>query len=109
MTLFDENNLIIEKNRKLVLIDPIKKTIKKEFKQEGDRSLKKMIPLNNNLLLIIDNDDYLYEYEVENNKLNLKHSKEIEEEVHCFDKYPDNQFIASGFLKNTIYIYTCIE
>lgn len=109
MTLFNKNNLIVEKNRKLVLIDPIKKIIKKEFKQERDRSFKKMIILNKDLLLVIDNDDYLYEYEVENNKLNLKDSKVLEEQVHCFEKYPDDQFIASGFLQNKIFIYNCTE
>ena len=105
MLLFDEYNLIVERNHKLVLIDPIKKTIKKEFKQERDGSFKKMIALNAKSFLVIDNDDYLYEYEIKNSTINLISSKVLEEKLGCFDKYPDNGFIASEFLDKHIFIY----
>jgi len=104
MLLFDKNNLIVERKGKLVLIDPIKKNIKKEFKNVRDKNFERMILLNNKTFLIVDSDNNLYQYEINNNKINLISEKQLENSG-CFDKYPYNAFIAKNGKEIVIYGY----
>ena len=98
--LANKNNLIVDRNSKLVLIDVNSKNIKKEFKY--DHSFDIAIRLNENLFLIADYYD-IYQYEFENdNKIQLKkQSKNIE--FDFIRKYPDNKLIIANGKKISIY------
>ena len=84
--LANKNNLILDRNNKLVLIDPKKKIIKKEIKYED--SFSSFLPLNEKVFLI---DNYgLEQYEFENeNQFKLKGKKDFD--YSLFGKYPDNK------------------
>lgn len=104
MLLFDKNNLIVERNGKLVLIDPVKKSIKKEFKNERDQNFERIILLNNKTFLVVGSNNNLYQYEINNNNINLIFKKLLENSS-CFDKYPHNRFISKNGKEIVIYGY----
>lgn len=99
--LFDENNLIVEHNHKLVLFDPIQKFIKLSINHGRERRIHSMIPLNYKQLLTVDSD-YYYLYEIEKDKIKYIY-KMLGRAPSNLKKYPDNKFITNEL--KIIYIY----
>ena len=99
--LANKDNLILERNRKLVVIDIKSRNIKKEIKIE--HYLRLIITLNENRFLVQDYNN-IYEYEIESkNKITLKEQKRIENKF--IGKYPDNKLIIIKDKTITIYGY----
>lgn len=102
LLLLDKNNLIVEFNNKIVLIDPIKKTIRNEFKHIDNNDFRKMCLLNDKTFLVSSNSG-LYQYELNKNKIIYKNKKEIED-ANIIKKYPDEQLaIFVNFRQILIY------
>ena len=99
--LANKENLILEHNRKLVVIDIKSRNIKKEIKIE--HYLRLIISLNENRLLVQDYNN-IYEYEIESkNKITLKEQKRIKNDFIA--KYPYNKLITIKDKTITIYGY----
>ena len=102
LLLLDKNNLIVEFNNKIVLIDPIKKTIRNEFKHIDDNDFRKMYLLNDKTFLVCSNSG-LYQYEFNKNKIIYKNKKDIKN-AKIIKKYPDEQLaIFVNFRQILIY------
>jgi hypothetical protein len=98
--LANKNNLIVERNRKLMIIDPKNRVILKEFKTEFEYSIDKIIRLNDNAFLAVDGSE-IYQYEIANNKIKFIEKKKIKNEI--IEKYPDNQLLIS--YNKDVFIY----
>ena len=96
--LANNNDLIVERNNKLVLIDPKNRNIKKEFKI--DHSVSSLLRLNESIFLI-KSWGTLYQYEIYNKKITLIEEKRFKSD--CFAKYPDNKLISVKDKAITIY------
>ena len=96
--LANENNLIVERNDKYMLIDPKKKVIIAELKIEN--TLDNAICLNDKIFLSSD-ELSIYQYEIKNNKIELIG----ETEVGNFQiiKYPDNKIMINYEKNISIY------
>ena len=91
--LANKNNLIVERNRKLMIIDPKNRVILKEFKTDIEYfSIDKIIRLNDNAFLAVDGSE-IYQYEIANNKIKFIEKKKIKNDI--IEKYPDNQLLIS--------------
>ena len=64
----DKNNLAVEFNNKILLIDPIKKTIRNELKHIDDKVFRNMCLLNGKTFLVSSYSG-LYQYELNKNKI----------------------------------------
>ena len=87
----DKNNLAVEFNNKILLIDPIKKTIRNELKHIDDNVFRNMCLLNGKTFLVSSYSG-LYQYELNKNKIIYKNKKEIKES-DIIKKYPDEQLV----------------
>ena len=87
----DKNNLAVEFNNKILLIDPIKKTIRNELKHIDDKVFRNMCLLNGKTFLVSSYSG-LYQYELNKNKIIYKNKKEIKES-DIIKKYPDEQLV----------------
>ena len=86
--LANQNNLIVERNYKYMLIDPRKKVIIGEFKIEI--SLDKVISLNDKTFLG-SNGKKIKQCQIKNNKIELIEEKKIKNDLII--KYPDNKLM----------------
>ena len=86
--LANQNNLIVERNYKYMLIDPRKKVIIGEFKIEI--SLDKVISLNDKIFLG-SNGKKIKQCQIKNNKIELIEEKKIKNDLII--KYPDNKLM----------------
>ena len=85
--------MIVERNRKLMIIDPKNRVILKEFKTDIEYfSIYKIIRLNDNAFLAVDGFE-IYQYEIANNKIKFIEKKKIKNDI--IEKYPDNQLLIS--------------
>ena len=96
--LANQNNLVVERNKKIMLIDPQKKVIIGELKNEI--SLYNAISLNDKIFLG-SNGRIIYQCQIKNNKIELIEEEKIKNDLII--KYPDNKLMIS--YNKTISIY----
>ena len=118
MFLIDQNNLIVELNKKFLLIDTKNAIIKNEFKfkfRNPSYALHDFIPLNDNTFLFLFFGEII-QFEFRNSKINLiderdeldigYHKNEKNNEMYGFvEKYPDNKLMVYNYDNKKIIIY----
>lgn len=104
MLSLDENNLIVEYNHKLLLIDPELQIIKNELYYNSDKTINRLMLLNNNIILATipcTITSCIYHYEIKKDKIILIKEHPFKK-FNTFEKFPGNNIIMSH--KNKIFI-----
>ena len=118
MLLIDQNNLIVELNKKFLLIDTKNAIIKNEFKfkfRNPSYALHDFIPLNDKTFLFLFFGEII-QFEFQNSKINLieernvldigYHKNEKNDEMYgLVEKYPDNKLVVYNYDNKKIIIY----
>ena len=116
MLLIDQNNLIVELNKKFLLIDTKNAIIKNEFKfkfRNPSYALHDFIPLNDKTFLFLFFGEII-QFEFQNSKINLIEERDVldieyhknkkNDEMYGFvEKYPDNKLVVYYGTKIIIY------
>ena len=118
MLLIDQNNLIVELNKKFLLIDTKNAIIKNEFKfkfRNPSYALHDFIPLNDKTFLFLFFGEII-QFEFQNSKINLIEERDVldieyhknkkNDEMYGFvEKYPDNKLVVYNYDNKKIIIY----